>query len=214
MSERLDPYAAYRATLPTESASLQEAWSRRARGDPGARDDLVRLLHRLHGTSGTYGFDEVSSLARQLRQRLVAGPPAALEPGALEPLLAALREEAAREASPAAAPVLDLARALEACAGDEGLRREVAVELLRAIPRDRVILASALREADETGIGRAAHRMKSSLAAAGLVEASRAAGDLDRAARTGGARLPALAAALLEALDRAVAAVERSLRQP
>ena len=34
---------------------------------------------------------------------------------------AALREEAAREASPAAAPVLDLARALEACAGDEGL---------------------------------------------------------------------------------------------
>jgi HPt (histidine-containing phosphotransfer) domain-containing protein len=214
MSERVDPYAAYRATLAAEGACLREAWTRLTGGDPGARDDLARLLHRLHGTSGTYGFDEVSSRARQLRQRLVTEPPASFDPGALEPLLAALREEAGRGAPSTVAPVLDLERAREACAGDEGLRRDVAAELLRSLPGDGALLRSALREADGTGVGRAAHRLKSSLAAAGALEASGAAGALDQAARVGDARVPELATAFLEALDRAVAAIERSLRDP
>jgi HPt (histidine-containing phosphotransfer) domain-containing protein len=89
---RIDPYVAYRLQLLQEGQTLRSLWEQLGQGDPEARDRLAKFLHRLHGTSGTYGFDQVSGLAQELRESVVARPSRILEEELVEPLLAALLE--------------------------------------------------------------------------------------------------------------------------
>jgi len=105
MTSRVDPYVAYRLQLLQEGQTLRSFWEQLGQGEPDARDRLAKFLHRLHGTSGTYGFERVSELARALREEVVARPPRILDEDIVEPLLAALLEaslgqEAAEPASP------------------------------------------------------------------------------------------------------------------
>lgn len=58
-------------------------------------EQATSLAHRLHGTAGTYGFDEVSVVAGQLEQ-LLRGAVDAIDWEALETHLARLTEEALR----------------------------------------------------------------------------------------------------------------------
>jgi HPt (histidine-containing phosphotransfer) domain-containing protein len=90
MNQRIDPYVAYRLQLLQEGQALRSFWERLGEGEPEARDRLAKFLHRLHGTSGTYGFDRVSALAQQLREAVVARPTRLLPEDMVEPLLAAL----------------------------------------------------------------------------------------------------------------------------
>jgi hypothetical protein len=92
MNERMDPYVAYRLQLLQEGQALRSLWDRMSHGEPGARERLARFLHRIHGTSGTYGYDRVSALARGLRELVTSGGTLALEDAQVEPLLAALLE--------------------------------------------------------------------------------------------------------------------------
>lgn len=90
MNERIDPYVAYRLQLLQEGQTLRSLWDRLEKGEPDARDRLARFLHRLHGTSGTYGFEQVSGHARDLREIVVKKPMGILEDVMIEPLLAAI----------------------------------------------------------------------------------------------------------------------------
>jgi chemotaxis protein histidine kinase CheA len=92
MNERIDPYVAYRLQLLQEGQALRSLWERMSQGEPEARDRLARFLHRLHGTSGTYGYDKVSALAHDLREELASKPPRVVDESKVEPLLAALLE--------------------------------------------------------------------------------------------------------------------------
>jgi hypothetical protein len=92
MNERIDPYVAYRLQLLQEGQALRSLWERMTHGEPGARERLGKFLHRLHGTSGTYGFDIVSGLAQQLREIVETKPPRMVDEAMVEPLLAALLE--------------------------------------------------------------------------------------------------------------------------
>jgi chemotaxis protein histidine kinase CheA len=92
MNDRMDPYVAYRLQLLQEGQTLRSLWEQFGQGEPEARDRLDRFLHRLHGTSGTYGFDQVSRLAHALREAVVARPPRVLDEALVEPLVAALLE--------------------------------------------------------------------------------------------------------------------------
>jgi Hpt domain len=105
MTDRIDPYVAYRLQLLQEGQTLRALWEQVEQGEPEARDRLAKFLHRLHGTSGTYGFDRVSDLAQALREAVVARPPRPLPESLVEPLVAALLEaslgqESAQPASP------------------------------------------------------------------------------------------------------------------
>ncbi len=111
-----------------------------------------------------------------------------------------------RERSP-----LDLERALEACGGDEPLRREVTAEFLRALPADRRAIARAVEVGDPAAAARGAHRVKSALAAVGAIPASEAAAARERAARAGDEEIPFLAERLAAELDRAVPALRASI---
>lgn len=92
MNQRADPYVAYRLQLLQEGQTLRDFWEQMQQGEPEARDRLARFLHRLHGTSGTYGFERVSELAQELRESVVAEPHRLLDESLAEPLLAALLE--------------------------------------------------------------------------------------------------------------------------
>ena len=105
MNERMDPYVAYRLQLLQEGQTLRALWEQVEQGEPEARDRLAKFLHRLHGTSGTYGFERVSVLAQGLREAVTARPPRMLPESMVEPLVAALLEaslgqEAAQPAVP------------------------------------------------------------------------------------------------------------------
>jgi len=105
MNERIDPYVAYRLQLLQEGQVLRSLWERLGQGEPDARDRLARFLHRLHGTSGTYGYEKVSALAHQLREVVVAKPARVLDEPLVEPLLAALMDASlGQQASESAVP--------------------------------------------------------------------------------------------------------------
>jgi HPt (histidine-containing phosphotransfer) domain-containing protein len=110
-----------------------------------------------------------------------------------------------------AAP-LDLARALETCGDDEGLRRDVTAELLRGLPRERMALEVAVAGGQAVAAARVAHKIKSALAAVGAIPASEAAAALEQAARQGEPRLAGLCERLTCELERAEAALKRSLQ--
>jgi HPt (histidine-containing phosphotransfer) domain-containing protein len=52
--------------LPGRAASLRSAADRLAAGDDSARDELKSVAHKLRGTVGTFGYDELSQLAADL----------------------------------------------------------------------------------------------------------------------------------------------------
>jgi len=99
VTQRTDPYVAYRLQLLQDGQTLRDFWEQLQQGEPEARDRLARFLHRLHGTSGTYGFERVSELAHGLREAVVAEPHHLLEESLAEPLLAALLEASLGEAA-------------------------------------------------------------------------------------------------------------------
>ena len=100
MNQRADPYVAYRLQLLQDGQTLRDFWEQLQQGEPEARDRLARFLHRLHGTSGTYGFERVSDLAHELREAVVAGPHRVLDASLAEPLLAALLEASLGQPAP------------------------------------------------------------------------------------------------------------------
>ncbi len=104
MTSRVDPYVAYRLQLLQDGQTLRTLWDQLAGGEPGARDRLARFLHRLHGTSGTYGYDRVSALAHELREAVVARSPLPLDAGSIEPLAAALLEASLGQEAGGAVP--------------------------------------------------------------------------------------------------------------
>jgi CheY-like chemotaxis protein len=107
---------------------------------------------------------------------------------------------------------LDLARALETCGDDEGLRRDVTAELLRGLPKERAALEVAVAGGQSVAVARAAHKVKSALAAVGAIPASESAAVLEQAARQDDPRLSGLFERFSCELERAVAALERSLQ--
>lgn len=105
MSEDLDQVflelqREYLAEAPGRVASLREAAARFRAGDPGAGAELRTQLHRLAGSGGSYGFPEISAIARELERLMTGGPQAtdAAREG-VERLAAAFRD-AARELRP------------------------------------------------------------------------------------------------------------------
>ncbi len=104
MTNRVDPYVAYRLQLLQDGQTLRSLWEGLAGGEPDSRERLARFLHRLHGTSGTYGFDRVSVLAQELRALVVARPPRVLDESLADSLLDALMEASlgARDEAPVA----------------------------------------------------------------------------------------------------------------
>jgi CheY-like chemotaxis protein len=110
-----------------------------------------------------------------------------------------------------ARPPLDLDAALETCGGDEVLRRDVTYELLALLPREQELLQAAVASGDPNGVARSAHKLKSSLAAVGATLAGDAAAVLEQAARRCDPRLAGVAERFSCELERAVAALERSM---
>ncbi|HEX4911587.1 MAG TPA: diguanylate cyclase [Permianibacter sp.] len=66
--------------LPDRCNQLGESYARASAGDASARTELQRALHSLVGAGGTFGFPQISQLARQLEQQVREG----LLPSALE----------------------------------------------------------------------------------------------------------------------------------
>lgn len=64
---------AYREKLPSRLAELREAVDA-LRGGGDVHWQRARLLaHRLHGTGGSYGFEDISALGAELEQLLETG---------------------------------------------------------------------------------------------------------------------------------------------
>jgi len=97
----------YLAELPARLEELQADVARFQAGDPDAPGALKTRFHRLAGSGGSYGFSEISRIARELEQWLAAGPAAAelprLEHG-MRQLVGAFREAGAEIAAPAEPP--------------------------------------------------------------------------------------------------------------
>jgi chemotaxis protein histidine kinase CheA len=105
VNSRIDPYVAYRLQLLQDAEGLRSLWELLRAGEPAARDRLSRFLHRLHGTSGTYGFARVSDLAHDLRELVLSRAARELDAGAADALGAALLEASlGQEAGEAIAP--------------------------------------------------------------------------------------------------------------
>ena len=88
----------YLASLPARLDELRSDVASWRAGDPGALSSLKVRLHRLAGSGGSYGFVQLSSLAREA-ERWLAGSP---EVDPLEALLDQLTwaaSDAAREVS-------------------------------------------------------------------------------------------------------------------
>ena len=69
--------SAYVQRLRSQAADLREALVRAQQGDTDALAELRRIAHRLHGTAGSFGFDEVSYAAAQLEELVETQPTAA-----------------------------------------------------------------------------------------------------------------------------------------
>lgn len=60
----------YLANLPDRLEELRSDLARLRGGDPGASASLKVRLHRLAGSGGSYGFVQLSSIAREAERRL------------------------------------------------------------------------------------------------------------------------------------------------
>jgi diguanylate cyclase (GGDEF)-like protein len=73
----------YLAELPERLGELDAAAAAFRAGDPTAAASLRTRFHRLAGSGGSYGFPEISAVARELEHWVAAGPPPA-EAGRLQ----------------------------------------------------------------------------------------------------------------------------------
>ncbi|HXE57280.1 MAG TPA: Hpt domain-containing protein, partial [Gemmatimonadales bacterium] len=62
--------AEYLAEAGARLAELRRDLAAYAAGEPGAADSLKTRLHRLAGSGGSYGFPEISRIARDLERRV------------------------------------------------------------------------------------------------------------------------------------------------
>jgi chemotaxis protein histidine kinase CheA len=90
--------ADYARRLPERLARIVAQWEALCRSAPAPAnfDDLLRAFHTLAGSGTSFGFPEVTRLARELEQRLQAigpdRPPTTAEKTAIDSLLNALCE--------------------------------------------------------------------------------------------------------------------------
>jgi CheY-like chemotaxis protein/HPt (histidine-containing phosphotransfer) domain-containing protein len=86
---------AMEAGLPERALSLHAAADRLSQGHGSARADLKRLAHKLRGIVGSFGYQQLSSLASELEQKAASGSTADVVSLARE--IARLSQEAARD---------------------------------------------------------------------------------------------------------------------
>jgi HPt (histidine-containing phosphotransfer) domain-containing protein len=91
MSNPIDPafhelQVEYLASMPERLEELRSDIAQFRAGTPGADASLKIRLHRLAGSGGSYGFVDLSSIAREA-ERWLAAHPAAAEADQLEALV-------------------------------------------------------------------------------------------------------------------------------
>ncbi len=77
MTSLLDAYA---ARLPEQVQEIRDLWSGVERGIDGAMERFHRLVHRIAGTAGTYGFAAVSEVGGRLEEYVYEHLPIGSEP--------------------------------------------------------------------------------------------------------------------------------------
>ncbi|MEO8088700.1 MAG: diguanylate cyclase [Gemmatimonadales bacterium] len=140
MNDPIDPalqdlQREYLGTMPTRLDELRSDLAEFRDGHPNAADSLKKRLHRLAGSGGSYGFLEVSSIAREAEHWLSGNPP----PNDAEQL-AAIVDRLAKAVSLADAHIVQAGTAQAAGPSPRAL------VLMRPTPvRDRI--AQELRDA-------------------------------------------------------------------
>ena len=84
MTESDDPILelqrGYLAELPGMLLLIRSEIDRFRQGDPGAAASLRTRFHRLAGSGGSYGFPDISTVAREIEHWLRTDPPAGAAP--------------------------------------------------------------------------------------------------------------------------------------
>ena len=96
----------YLAAMPRRVEELRSGMKAIAEGEPDAPQALGRELHRLGGSGGSYGFAELSAIAREGERWLMANPASrdtAKVASIIERLAAALQQAERQLSIPAAA---------------------------------------------------------------------------------------------------------------
>ncbi len=66
---------AYLRKLPAKVGTLERLLSEwKTQHDPVALQQIIAVLHRIHGTAGTYSLDEIGTLAGDCEDRVKASP--------------------------------------------------------------------------------------------------------------------------------------------
>jgi hypothetical protein len=76
----LDLQREYLAELPGMLLLIRSEIDRFRQGDPGAAASLRTRFHRLAGSGGSYGFPDISTVAREIEHWLGTDPPAGEAP--------------------------------------------------------------------------------------------------------------------------------------
>ena len=100
----------YLAELPAQIAEIRDAIGAFREGHDGADDALRARFHRLAGSGGSYGFPEISSVAREMEHWVATRPPATEAPR-LEAAVDRLAAIVQRAVTPS--PALELRRGTE-----------------------------------------------------------------------------------------------------
>lgn len=83
----------YAKELPQWINDIRRLWQTLEAGDDAVRPDLLRLVHRLGGSGATFGFPEITHLARRLEELLDTGPDTVLPVNEVEATLEALERQ-------------------------------------------------------------------------------------------------------------------------
>jgi HPt (histidine-containing phosphotransfer) domain-containing protein len=71
----------YIDSFPDKCAALEAAAASLASNDAGAQQALRQLAHKLAGSAGMYGFDDIGHLAREVVHAIDAGASASILTG-------------------------------------------------------------------------------------------------------------------------------------
>ena len=69
----------YAARLPEKIREVRDLWDQVEGGSDGASERLQRSIHRVAGSAGTYGYAQLSDVARELEHALEDLPPVGTE---------------------------------------------------------------------------------------------------------------------------------------
>ncbi|NBD12701.1 response regulator [Corallococcus silvisoli] len=133
--------ADYGAKLPERLATLQALLGRGRHGEASVMEEAYAVVHKLHGTAGSYGFRDVSVAAGKLEdvlQPVRAGTPLALDWAAVD---AGFRALEAVVVMPVLEPELEPDPAVVSAMGT-----------LLVVDEDAEILADARRMGDKEGV--------------------------------------------------------------